>query len=183
MPISVNDIHDKEFSRQAQNGYNVEEVDDFLDALAEQLSQLIRENLVLQGQVSKLQEELGASQASLAAATEQRPDYNEDSYFRNLQSAMRDSLISAQRVADETTSSAKAEASRTVEDARVEAEQTLADVRAEAARLTGDAQKARDAAREEYESLKAAAEQYRASFRQLVEAQLDTLKANDLLFQ
>ena len=39
------------------------------------------------------------------------------------------------------------------------------------------------AARAEYESMKAAAENYRASFRKLVEGQLEVLKANDILFK
>ena len=39
------------------------------------------------------------------------------------------------------------------------------------------------AAKGEYESLKASAEGYRASFRKLVEDQLEALKANDILFK
>ena len=35
MAISVKDIQEKQFSTQASNGYNVEQVDDFLDELAE----------------------------------------------------------------------------------------------------------------------------------------------------
>ena len=33
MPISVKDIQEKEFSRQKRDGYNIEEVDDFLDEI------------------------------------------------------------------------------------------------------------------------------------------------------
>ena len=49
MPISVKDIQEKEFSRQKRDGYMVEEVDDFLDQIADQLSVLIRENMALYG--------------------------------------------------------------------------------------------------------------------------------------
>ena len=54
MPISVKDIQEKEFSRQKRDGYNIEEVDDFLDEISDQLSVLIRENMALAEQVSTI---------------------------------------------------------------------------------------------------------------------------------
>lgn len=183
MAISVKDIQEKQFPTQATGGYNVEQVDDFLDEIAEQLGTLIRENLVLKGQVSKLEEDLSAKEKSLQEAIAKTPDYNEEGYFKNLQSAMRDSLISAQRVADETTNAAKAEAERLLTEARAEAEKTVSDAQEEAAKLTESAQSTADATKAEYESMKAAADNYRASFRKLVEEQLQVLKANDILFK
>lgn len=183
MAISVKDIQEKVFPTQSTGGYNVEQVDDFLDEIAEQLGALIRENLVLKGQVSKLDDELAAKEKSLQEAIAKTPDYNEEGYFKNLQSAMRDSLISAQRVADEATNAARAEAEKLVADARAEAEKTVSDARAEAAKLTECAQSAAAATKAEYESMKAAADNYRASFRKLVEDQLQVLKANDILFK
>ena len=183
MAISVKDIQEKIFPTQANGGYDVEQVDDFLDEIADQLGTLIRENLVLKGQVGKLEDELASKQKALDEAIAKTPDYNEEGYFKNLQSAMRDSLISAQRVADEATAAAQAEAEKAVADAKAEAEQTLADAKAEASQLTESAQSSADAARAEYETLKAAAENYRATFRKLVEDQLEVLKANDILFK
>ena len=190
MAISVKDIQEKQFPTQATGGYNVEQVDDFLDEIAEQLGTLIRENLVLKGQVSKLEEDLSAKEKSLQEAIAKTPDYNEEGYFKNLQSAMRDSLISAQRVADETTNAAKAEAERLLTEARAEAAKTVSDAQEEAAKLTAasagrpvSAQSTADATKAEYESMKAAADNYRASFRKLVEEQLQVLKANDILFK
>ena len=46
MAISVKDIKEKDFSSQ-KHGYSIEEVDDFLDEIADQVSELIRENLAL----------------------------------------------------------------------------------------------------------------------------------------
>jgi len=165
MAITVKDIQEKEFSTQAANGYDIEQVDDFLDEIAAQLGALIRENLQLKAQVDKMEVELSAKEVAI-------PDYNEDDYFKNLQSTMRDTLISAQRVADDTISSAKAEAERLMTKAQEDA-----------TAMTERAQSAATAAKAEYESLKAAAEGYRASFRKLVEEQLQVLQANDLLFK
>ena len=183
MAISVKDIQEKVFPIQAANGYDVEQVDDFLDEITEQLSALVRENLALTEQVNKLDAELTASQKALEEAQAKTPDYNEEGYFKNLQSAMRDSLMSAQRVADEATSAAKAQASEIVDAAKAEAAKVLENAKAEAAKISESAQSAATAAKAEYESLKAAADNYRGTFRKLVEDQLQVLKANDLLFK
>lgn len=183
MAISVKDIQEKVFPTQASNGYDVEQVDDFLDEIAEQLSALIRENLLLKGETNKLEQELAAKEKALQEAVSKTPDYNEEGYFKNLQSAMRDTLISAQRVADETLSAAKSEADRLAADSRAEADRIVEKARSEAAAMTDRAQNAAASAKAEYESLKASAENYRASFRKLVEEQLQVLKANDILFK
>ena len=135
------------------NGYAVEQVDDFLDEIAAQLGTLIRENLALAGHV------------------------------KNLESAMRESLIGAQRLADETKTKAQAEADELLNKAREEAQQTVNDAKAQAEALTERANSDVAAAKAEYDKLHASAEEYRASFRKLIEAQLQTLKANDLLFK
>lgn len=182
MAISVKDIQEKEFPTQA-SGYAVEQVDDFLDEIAAQLGTLIRENLALAGHVKKLEEELGESRKTAEEAKAKRPDYNEAGYFKNLESAMRESLIGAQRLADETKTKAQAEADELLNKAREEAQQTVNDAKAQAEALTERTNSDVAAAKAEYDKLHASAEEYRASFRKLIEAQLQTLKANDLLFK
>ena len=183
MAITMRDIQEKVFSTQTANGYNVEEVDDFLDAITEQLAALTRENLQLQHQNNKLESELAAKEQALTEAAAQTPDYNEAGYFKNLQSTMRDTLISAQRVADDTVAAAKAEAEKALNDAIAESDKILAKADADAKAMTERAQSTAAAAKAEYDSLKAAADGYRASFRKLVEEQLTVLKANDILFK
>ena len=183
MAISVKDIQEKVFPTQALNGYDVEQVDDFLDEIVEQLSSLVRENLALTEQVSKLDAELCAKEKALEEAAAKTPDYNEAGYFKNLQNAMRDTLIGAQRLADETTASAQAEADRLVSEANATAEKAVADAQAEAAQLLTAAQQNAADAKAECESLKAAAEAYRTAFRKMVEEQVEVLKATEILFK
>lgn len=183
MPISVKDIQEKVFPTQSSGGYDVEHVDDFLDEISNQLEALIRENLLLKGQVGKLEEQLIAKEKSLQEAIAKTPDYNEESYFRNLQSAMRDTLISAQRVADESIATAKADAEKMISDATAEADKLVSSAKAEAYSTVENAKKAADSAKAEFEALKASADGYRASFRKLIEEQLQVLKANDILFK
>ena len=166
--ISVKDIQEKEFSTVNDNGYDMEQVDDFLDELAEQLGAMIRENLALNGQVKELQESLAAAQAANAEMEKKLPDYNENGYFKNLESAMRESLIGAQRIADETVSEANKKAEQTVAEADASAKtitetakQTVSDLTAEAERLRG------------------VIDGYKASFKKLVEEQLAALNDSE----
>lgn len=183
MAISVKDIQEKVFPTQATNGYDVEQVDDFLDAIAEQLGALVRENLAMTEQINKMDAELAAKTKALEEAQAKAPDYNEAGYFKNLQNAMRDTLIGAQRLADETTANAQAEADRLVSEATASAQKTVADAQAEAEQLTAAAQKTAAEAKAECDALKAAAESYRAAFRKMVEEQVEILKSTEILFK
>jgi DivIVA domain-containing protein len=55
MAITVKDINEKVFTKQVR-GYSIEEVDDFLDELAEQMEVLIRENRSLMQQLEEAKE-------------------------------------------------------------------------------------------------------------------------------
>ena len=139
MPISVRDIQEKEFSRQKRDGYNIEEVDDFLDEISDQLSVLIRENMALAEQVKTLQaenEKLAANASAPAAepapvpvsapapvetVSSDEPAYDEPSYFKNLELTLRDTLVNAQRIADETVADARKKAQEVISSAEEQA--------------------------------------------------------------
>ena len=181
MPISVKDIREKKFSYQKKDGYNVDEVDDFLDEIVDQLSVLIRENMALSEQVKTLeaQAEKGGALFSEAVAApvkeepakEAEPAYDEPSYFKNLEIAMRDTLINAQRIADDTVAEARAKAQELVKSAEEQASATLANAKTEA-----------DGIKAEADNVRKAIANYRASFRHLVEGQVQILKETDSLF-
>ena len=183
MAISVKDIQEKEFSTQAADGYNVEQVDDFLDELAEQLGSMIRESLALSTQVKQLESELAAVKAEKAAMEKKLPDYNENGYFRNLESAMRESLIGAQRIADETITEANKKAQQTVADANAQAEKTIADANEQAEAATARAEKAVSELKAEEERLRAVVVAYRDNFQKLLTEQLDALTAGEALLK
>ena len=183
MAISVKDIQEKEFSTQAANGYDVEQVDDFLDEIAEQLGATIRENLALNGQVKQLQESLAAAEAAKADMEKKLPDYNENGYFKNLESAMRESLIGAQRIADETVSEANKKAQQTIDDANAQAEKTVADAEAHAKAINASAEKSVAEMKAEYDRLRAVVEAYRANFKKLLDEQLAALSAGEALLK
>ena len=175
MAISVRDIQEKEFAIQAKNGYNVEEVDDFLDEIAEQMAALVRENLEMKKQAAEME-------AELEAAKKQTPDYNEKVYFENLQKSMREAMIGAQRIADETKAEAEAQAAQTKAEAEELANVTLAKAQAEADKVTGGAQAKLNALTEQYEAMKAAAKAFKADFSGILEAGSALLKDKTNLF-
>lgn len=179
MAISVKDIQEKEFSTQAANGYDVEQVDDFLDALADQMGALMRDNLALNAQVKQLEASVAAAEAAKADMEKKLPDYNENGYFRNLENAMRESLIGAQRIADETISEANKKAQQTIDDANAQAEKTVADAQAQAKAATDSAERAVAEMKSEAQRLRALVESYRASFKKMMDEQLSALKLTD----
>lgn len=79
MAISVKEIREMEFSR-SKHGYDMNEVDDFLDEIAEQLTALVEENLNLAKQLEE-QPEVKEVVVEKSAA----PAYDENSYFKNLE--------------------------------------------------------------------------------------------------
>ena len=176
MAISVRDIQEKEFATQAKGGYNIEEVDDFLDEIAEQMSALVRENLELNKQVTTLEADVEAARKAAEEAEKKTPDYNEKGYFENLQKSMREAMIGAQRIADETTADAEAHAAQVKKEAQELADETLEKAQTEADRVTGEAQAKVDALNEQYESLRAAARAFKADFSKLIEAHTELLR-------
>ena len=193
MAISVRDIQEKEFGTQATGGYNIEQVDDFLDEISEQMSALVRENLELKQQVKTLEGDVLAARKQAAEAEARTPDYNEKGYFQNLQNAMRESLIGAQRIADETTEAPNRKAQKAVSDAQTQADQIIASARnkadamvskaqAEADAISSEAKSQVDAIEARYESLKAAAAAYKEEFSRLLDTQANALRESNGLF-
>ena len=176
MAISVRDIQEKEFATQTRGGYNIEEVDDFLDEIAGQLSALVRENVELSKQVSALEAEVEADKQTMADMEKKLPDYNEKGYFDNLQKSMREAIIGAQRIADETRAEAEQEAARIRTEAQALADETLNNAQAESDRITGGMQAKLDALTKQYEALKASAKSYKDDYAALLEAQTAFLR-------
>ena len=192
--ISIKDIREKDFSRQVR-GYNTDEVEDFLDELAEQTEELVLENLKLVEEIKILRAALEAANQAAPAqpvaavaveepvvlcesepvepqATETASAINEPQYYKNLELTLRDTLISAQKIADET-----------VAEARKKANQMIAAAEEKAAAINSAAKVEAESVRAESEEMKKAVEDYRTKFLRLVEDQVRVLKADESLFQ
>jgi len=181
MPLTPYDIHDKEFKRSFR-GYDVDEVNDFLDQIIKEFEFLIREKQQLEQQVEELQAELErvmeeqsmAPVPSRDAQPSQPPQRYQDtqvtsaSALTSMEQSIHKSIRVAQEVAEEVRLNAKKEAELIVQEAEKNAD-----------RIINEAlQKAR-AIHSELLDLKQKATIYRARFRTLVQSHLDILENSD----
>jgi cell division initiation protein len=104
MDLTARDIHEKEF-HDAWRGYNQEEVDDFLDRIAEVLDRIQHENQTLQARVKELDQAVSAS--------------------RDTEEMLKKTLVSAQQAAEEAIATAKAKASDLITEAEERARRSI----------------------------------------------------------
>ena len=104
MTITPMDIQDKEFER-AFRGYDIEDVDEFLDQIAKDLEELIRDNMELKEEVEQLK------------------DKNKN--YHQMEETMQSAIVVAQRAADELKQNAAREANAVKNEAEREARQII----------------------------------------------------------
>jgi cell division septum initiation protein DivIVA len=107
---------------------------------------------------------------------------DESKYFKNLEAALRETLISAQRIADETVTDARKKANHMVASAEDKANKLLSSAEEQAASITASCNTEAALIRAENEEARKAAEDYRSRFIRLVEEQMRAIKADHKLF-
>ena len=91
------DIENKKFGRQKIGGYSVDEVDDFLDELTTEYEKLYKENIELKSNQQELTDNVGQ--------------------YKNIENTLQNTLIIAQKTADEVQEVAKKQAEQIIKDA------------------------------------------------------------------
>lgn len=99
--ITPLDIENKKFSKQMVNGYNVDEVDEFLDEITADYSKLYKENKELRDNTEELHNDVGQ--------------------YRDIESTLQNTLVIAQKTADEIQAVAKQKAEQLIKDAEYQA--------------------------------------------------------------
>ncbi len=154
MALTPEDVRNKQFSTAKRKGYEMDEVDSFLDQVEVEIGSLARENAELKGRVSAA-EQAASSVAAAPPPPPAAPDHNAEAV------AM---LALAQKTANEHTSKAKAEA-----------DALLADAKSKAAALEQAAATERQNLERRVEELRAFEREYRTRLRQHHEAALKDL--------
>ena len=103
--ITPLDIENKKFSKQMVNGYNVDEVDEFLDELTADYEKIYKENKELKANTEELHNDVGQ--------------------YKNIESTLQNTLVIAQKTADEIQSVAKQQADKIIKDAEYQAKTRL----------------------------------------------------------
>lgn len=99
------DIENKRFSKQMMNGYNVEEVDDFLDEIGADYAQKNRELQEKDRQLGDLK--------------------NEIEKYKSLESTLQNTLVMAQSTAEEVKNVAKQQADQLLAEAKQTAQRDV----------------------------------------------------------
>lgn len=140
MKLTPLDIHHKEF-RNSLRGYSVEEVDKFLDEVADEFERLFKENI-------DLSERLDAARDQIRE-------------FEAQKETLHNTLVAAQRSAEDITSRAKGEAAVVLRDAEVKAKEIIHNALTQKQTVSA-----------ELVRIKKAEEEFRATFRQMLESYL-----------
>ena len=102
------DIENKRFSKQMMNGYNVEEVDDFLDEIGADYAKKSRDLQEKDKELDNLKKEIEK--------------------YKSLESTLQNTLVMAQSTAEEVKNVAKKQADQLLNEAKATAEKDVTDL-------------------------------------------------------
>ena len=139
------DIENKKFSKQIMNGYSVEEVDEFLDEVTVEYEKVYKENIELKKHAEDLNTDVGE--------------------YKNIESTLQNTLVMAQKTADEIQAVAKQKAEQIIKDAEFTAKSSIEEINAKLI-----------AKQAEYDAMKKQFEVYKAKQESLLIGQLEILK-------
>lgn len=106
--ITPLDIENKKFSKQVMNGYNVEEVDDFLDDLTVDYTKNYKEITELRSKVEELNKSL--------------------EHYKTIEKTLQDTLVMAQTTAEDIKNVAKQKADQIINEAKGSAKKQAEDL-------------------------------------------------------
>ena len=140
MRISPLDIRQQQFTVKWLRGFDIHEVDAFLDDIAEDYEAVLKENAQLKEQVGTFEER------SRGLAERER--------------ALQDTLVTTHRLGDEMKATARREADILMREAELRSEKIIEEGRAEEARIRGEIQTLRRLRRQLIEDFRATLESY-----------------------
>lgn len=105
------DIENKKFQKKMMNGYNVEEVDEFLDEVTADYGELFRENKELKSKIEELEKSLV--------------------HYKAIESTLQSTLVMAQTTAEDVKNLAKQQATQIIKDAQGSAKDAVEELNIE----------------------------------------------------
>ncbi len=99
------EIENKKFAKQMVNGYNVDEVDEFLDLLTVDYERLYKENTEARAKIEELDEDV--------------------THYRAIENTLQSTLMMAQSTAEEVKNVAKQQAEQIINEAQTAARQDI----------------------------------------------------------
>lgn len=136
MRLTPMDIHHKEF-RHAVRGYSEEEVDAFLDEVVVEFEQLYKDNMDLKEEINRLKEKMAQ--------------------YESLEGTLRNTLVMAQKSAEDVKREAQKEAELIIQDSELKAKE-----------IVRDAFEEKDDLQKQITVLSSAEQEFRRNIREIV---------------
>ena len=159
MAIKPLDIRRKEF-KNSLRGYDQNQVDDFLDAVADEFEKTFSENQRMKDQVSTLRERL--------------------EQFDELEGSIRAALVHAEQAATDLRQSAARDAENTRLAAQRESDLTIQEAKARSHQMLADTSGRLERVQESYDALREARGTFAADFRHLLQTYMSVMENMDV---
>jgi cell division initiation protein len=140
MRVSPTDIRQQSFTVRLFRGFDPQEVDAFLEDVAEDLEFAIKENTALREQLTAMEERMRA--------------------VGEREKILQETLVATQRVTEEMKEAAKREAGLHVREAELQGEKIMESARSEEARILNDVQMLKRTRRQLVEEIRSTLETY-----------------------
>ena len=144
MRLSPLDIRQQQFSVRMLRGLDPQEVEAFLEDVAEEYEQVLKENTMLKEQ--------------LAVYEERARGVNE------IEQTLKDTLVTTQKLTEDLKEAARREGQLIVRESQMQGEKVMEAARAEEAKIRSDIKSLRRTHRQLVEDLKATVERYQRFF-------------------
>ncbi|MDP8947157.1 MAG: DivIVA domain-containing protein, partial [Actinomycetota bacterium] len=154
MPIRPIDVRRKEF-KNTLRGYDANQVDDFLDAVADEFERTYTENSRLREEISGLRERL--------------------QQFEELEGSIRAALVHAEQAANDLRRTATWEAEDLRKSASREADFTIREAKARSHQMLAESAARVERIQQSYEALQEAKRSFTNDFRQLLKTYMDVM--------
>lgn len=159
MAIKPLDIRRKEF-KNSLRGYDQNQVDDFLDTVADEFEKTFSENQRMKDQVSTLRERL--------------------EQFDELEGSIRAALVHAEQAASDLRQSAARDAENTRLNAQRESDLTIQEAKARSHQMLADTSGRLERVQESYDALREARGTFAADFRHLLQTYMSVMENMDV---
>ena len=154
--ITPLDIENKKFSKQMMNGYNVEEVDDFLDQIMQDYEINYKELATINGKIEELETNL--------------------EHYKNIENTLQNTLIMAQSTAEEVKNVAKQQAEQIVSEAQRQADTIIQNSKETAEKELEELEQQLRTKEQQFNDVKKQFDIYKAKMESLLISQSELIK-------
>jgi cell division initiation protein len=155
MPIRPVDVRRKEF-KSSFRGYDANQVDDFLDAVADEFERNYTENQRMREEVSSLRDRL--------------------QQFEDLEGSIRDALVHAEQASNDLRRAAAQEAEGIKQSAQREADFTIREAQSRSHQMLADSSARIERVQDSYDALQEAKRSFANEFRHLLKTYTDIME-------